>query len=99
MLGLLNPSLRLIFAIRCTRYLGKSLLSPLMPAAAVENLSGFLGSILFCGWNARCVHERGDSAHRLAVGLWFWGWLGPIIGRGGVRGGFWGCGGTLRFAG
>lgn len=70
-----------------------------MPTVAVENLSGFLGSILFCGWNARCVHERGDSAHRLAVGLWFWGWLGPIIGRGGVRGGFWGCGGTLRFAG
>lgn len=66
---------------------------------AVENLNSFLGSILFCGWNARCVHERGGSAHRLAVGLWFWGWLGPIIGRGGVRGGFWGCGGTLRFAG
>lgn len=37
---------------------------------AAENLSGFLGSILFCGRNARCVRERGGSAHRLAVGLW-----------------------------
>ena len=57
------------------------------------------GTILFCGWNARYVRERGGSAHRLAVGLWSWGWLGPIIGRGGARAGFWGCGGTLRFEG
>ncbi|KAK9302555.1 hypothetical protein QLX08_005441 [Tetragonisca angustula] len=57
------------------------------------------GTILFCGRNARYVRERGGSAHRLAVGLWSWGWLGPIIGRGGARAGFWGCGGTLRFEG
>lgn len=65
----------------------------------LENLNTLRGTILFCGWNARYVRERGGSAHRLAVGLWSWGWLGPIIGRGGAEAGFWGCGGTLRFEG
>lgn len=49
-----------------------------------------IDTILFCGWNALYVGVDTRSAHRLAVGLRSRGWLGPIIGRGGVGGGFWG---------